>query len=61
MFIKTAITLAIIACTASGALAATKQRSINPSWDVYNSRGERIGSDPDPHVRTMLLHDQGRD
>jgi hypothetical protein len=53
--------LAIIVSTASGALAATKQTSTNPSWNVYNSRGERIGADPDAHVRFMLQHDQGRD
>jgi hypothetical protein len=36
MFTKTAIALAIIVSTASGALAATKQRSINPGWDVMS-------------------------
>jgi hypothetical protein len=61
MFTKTAMALAIIVSTASGALAATKQTSTNPSWNVYNSRGERIGADPDAHVRFMLQHDQGRD
>lgn len=60
MFTKTAIALAIIVSTASGALAATKQRSINGANDVY-SNGTYLGSDPDQHVRSMLLHDQGRD
>ena len=60
MFTKTAIALAIIVSTASGALAATKQRSINPANDVF-SNGTYLGSDPDARVRTMLLHDQGRD
>jgi hypothetical protein len=60
MFIKTAIALALIASTASAALAETK-RSVNPSWDVYNNRGARIGADPDPNVRFMLRHDQGKD
>jgi hypothetical protein len=58
MFTKTAIALAIIVSTASGVLAATKTPSLN---DVYNNRGERIGSDPDPNVRFMLRHDQGKD
>jgi hypothetical protein len=58
MFTKTAIALAIIVSTASGALAATKQRSINPANDVY-SNGTYLGSDPSANVRSMLQHDQG--
>ena len=58
MFTKTAIALAIIVSTASGALAATKQRSINPANDVY-SNGTYLGSDPDPSVRSMLQRDAG--
>jgi hypothetical protein len=60
MFTKTAIALAIILGTASGTLAATKkQHSTNPTWDVYDGRGVYLGSDPDPRIRSMLLHDQG--
>ena len=46
MFTKTAIALAIIVGTASGALAATKQRSSIPNWDAYACRGVYVGSDP---------------
>jgi hypothetical protein len=59
MFIKTAMALAIIISTSAGALA--EKRSINPGWDVFNNRGERLGADPDPHIRFMLRHDSGRD
>jgi hypothetical protein len=61
MFTRTAIALAIVLGTASGALSATnRQHSINPAYDVY-SNGKYLGSDPDAHVRSQLLHDQGRD
>jgi hypothetical protein len=46
MFTKTAITLAIIVGTASGALAANKQNSSSPTWDAYDCRGVHVGSDP---------------
>ena len=46
MFIKTVIALAIIVGTASGALAANKQNSSTPNWDVYDCRGVHVGSDP---------------
>jgi hypothetical protein len=59
MFAKTIIALTVGVCTVSSALAATKQSSANAGWNVYDSRGVRIGSDPDPRVRSMLLHDQG--
>ena len=32
-------------------------RSVNPSLDVYSTRGRYIGSDPDPRVRSELSHD----
>jgi hypothetical protein len=61
MFTKTAIALAIVLGTASGTLAATKkQYSANPAHDVF-SNGQYLGSDPDARIRSMLLHDQGRD
>jgi len=33
------------------------------SYDVYDTRGHYVGSDPDPHVRSQLSQDpsQGRD
>jgi len=60
MFTKSTIALAIIVGITSGALAATKrQHSPNPAWDVYDSRGYYIGSDPDSLVRMELLRDRG--
>jgi hypothetical protein len=62
MFTKTAIALVLIACTASGVLAATKQHSSNPGnpgYNVYDTRGHYLGSDPDPDVRAMLQRDAG--
>jgi hypothetical protein len=60
MFTKTSIALAIIVGITSGALAATaKQHSGNPAWDVFDSRGTYVGSDPDPRVRMELLRNQG--
>jgi hypothetical protein len=59
MFTKTAIAVAVIVGFSSGALAATKQKhSANPAWDVYDSRGVYVGSDPDPRVRGELLRDR---
>ena len=46
MFTKTAIVLAIIVGTVSGALAANKQSSSTPNWDAYDCRGVYVGSDP---------------
>lgn len=61
MLIRTAIALAFVVATASGALAAKqKQHSPNPGWDVYDG-GTYLGSDPDANVRTRILHDRGRD
>ena len=39
MFTKTAIVLAIIVGTVSGALAANKQNSSTANWDAYDCRG----------------------
>ena len=46
MFTKTAIALAIIVSTASGAPAATKQSSSNPKWDAFDCRGVYVGTNP---------------
>ena len=59
MFIKTAIALALVTATASGALAQTKkQHSTNPAHDVYSTSGRYIGSDPDSRVRMQLPLDR---
>ena len=58
MFIKLAIALALIAGSASGALAQ-KRFSTNPAHDVYDITGKYVGSDPDPTVRLMLQRDRG--
>jgi len=58
MFTKTAIALALIVSTASGALAG---KSTNPRHDVYDITGKYVGSDPDPNVRFMLQRDRGTD
>jgi hypothetical protein len=60
MFTKTAIALAVIVSTVSGALAQTNRHSTNPAHDVY-SNGKYLGSDPDQNVRSRLMYDQGRD
>jgi Ni/Co efflux regulator RcnB len=38
-------------------------RSINRRNDVYDSRGNYVGSDPDPRIRNQMRHDpeQGKD
>jgi len=60
MLTKTTIALALIVGITSGALAETKrQHSANPGYDVYNSRGVYVGSDPDPRIRAELLRDSG--
>jgi hypothetical protein len=46
MFTKTAIALAIIVGTASGALAATKQSSSRPKWDAHACQDVYVGSNP---------------
>jgi hypothetical protein len=32
--------------------------STNPAHDVFDTNGNYVGSDPDPHVRAMLAHDR---
>jgi hypothetical protein len=59
MFIKTALTLAVVLGTVAGAVAAPKQYGTNPTHDVYDIRGKYLGSDPDPTIRSMLQRDVG--
>jgi hypothetical protein len=60
MLTKIAVAFAIILTTVSGSLAATKkQHSSHRAWDVYDSRGWYLGSDPDPTVRAMIARDHG--
>jgi hypothetical protein len=33
------------------------QHSPRRSWDVYNTNGRYVGSDPDPNVRQMIARD----
>jgi hypothetical protein len=33
--------------------------SDNPAWDVYDTRGRYVGSDPDPFIRDMLARGHG--
>jgi hypothetical protein len=61
MFTKTAIALALIIGTTSGALAQTKKYSTNPANDVFSTTGKYLGSDPDPSVRGMIARDSGHD
>jgi hypothetical protein len=52
---RLAVALAVTTATVTGSLAATKNRhSPNPAWDVYDSRGVNIGSDPDARIRADL-------
>jgi hypothetical protein len=53
MFTKTAITLAIIVGTTSGALAVTKQSS-NPNWGAFDCPDAYVGSNP----RTLINRPQ---
>ena len=58
MLTKIAVAFAIVAVTAASSLAATKKRhSANPAWDVYDTRGQYVGSDPDPFIRDSLARD----
>jgi hypothetical protein len=59
MFTKSTIALALILATASGSIAATKNAGTNPSFNVYDSRGNVIGADPDPRIRMELQRDHG--
>jgi hypothetical protein len=60
MFTNTTFALAFALATASGALAATKSQSIDPSQNVYNARGAYVGTDPDTNVRFELRRDSDR-
>jgi len=42
---------------AFAAAAAPKRHSSNPAYDVYDTRGWYIGSDPDPNIRFMMAMD----
>lgn len=35
--------------------------NVNPSYVVYDGRGNYLGADPDPNVRFQILRDVGRD
>jgi len=61
MLIRTTIALALILASASGSLAAQKKHSTNPAYDVYDTRGHYVGSDPDPFIRGQLARDHGYD
>jgi len=54
MLTKTAIALAIIVGTTSGALAGTKQSSGNLNWGAYDCPGAYVGSNP----RTLINRPQ---
>ena len=65
MFAKSVFALAVILATASGALAAKKNQSIDVygsvgAANVYNPAGAYAGADPDPSVRFELRRDWGR-
>ena len=36
-----------------------QRHSTSPSFDVYDSAGHYIGSDPDPRIRQELQNDRG--
>ena len=58
MITKTAVALAIIATTVTGSLAATKNRhGPNGGWNVYDTRGHYLGTDPDPFIRNSIARD----
>jgi hypothetical protein len=60
MFTKTTFALAFALATASGALAATKSQSTDPSQNVYNPRGAYVGTHPDLNVRFERRRDSDR-
>jgi Flp pilus assembly protein TadD len=37
--------------------AQQQRRSANPANDVYDVRGQYVGSDPDPTIRAQLAND----
>jgi hypothetical protein len=43
--------------SASATLAAQKKHSTNPAYDVYDVRGQYLGSDPDAAVRAQIARD----
>jgi hypothetical protein len=56
MFTKTAIALVLLV----GAVSTAAAQRANPAHNVYDTGGRLIGSDPDPHVRSMLSRDLER-
>lgn len=40
------------------AVANQLRHSPHRSWDVYNTNGRYVGSDPDPNVREMIGRDR---
>ena len=46
------------AATARAMVPSNQARhSSNPAFDVYDGRGNYVGSDPDPRIRMELLRD----
>jgi len=43
--------------SASATLAAQKKHSANSAYDVYDVRGQYLGSDPDAAVRAQIARD----
>jgi hypothetical protein len=60
MFTKSALAIAVVIGTASGAFAAPKKYSTNTAHDVFVN-GKYVGSDPDPTIRSTLARDTGND
>ena len=50
-----------LAAQNSGAWAAQRKHSTNPSNDVYDVRGNYVGSDPDPTIRAQIARDPAAD
>jgi hypothetical protein len=51
------IAIALATLMASPAFAQVRH-SPHRSWDVYNTNGRYVGSDPDPNVREMIARDR---
>ena len=47
--------------SSSQAAENQKKHSTNPGYDVYNTRGHYVGSDPDPTVRAQIGRDSATD
>ena len=45
----------------SGSLAAQRKHSTSPANDVYDVRGNYVGSDPDPTIRAQIARDPAAD